>query len=62
MLISSGMALLSKAGLDVPVAVLAGVPIGLTVFTVVVVRSRRLKLPAPVVNPHRRDDPGVEVP
>ena len=40
-LIASGLALLSKAGLALPVAVLAGVPIALVVVTVLVHRSRQ---------------------
>jgi uncharacterized protein len=40
-LIASGLALLSKAGLALPVAVLAGVPIALAVLTLLVHRSRR---------------------
>jgi uncharacterized membrane protein YfcA len=39
-LIASGMALLSKAGLAVPVAVLVGVPLALAVVSVVIARSR----------------------
>jgi uncharacterized membrane protein YfcA len=39
-LIASGMALLSKAGLAVPVAVLVGVPVALAVVAVLVARSR----------------------
>ncbi|MGH2968582.1 MAG: sulfite exporter TauE/SafE family protein, partial [Solirubrobacteraceae bacterium] len=41
-LIASGLALLSKAGLALPVAVLAGVPVALAVLTFLVHRSRRL--------------------
>jgi uncharacterized membrane protein YfcA len=39
-MIASGMALLSKAGLAVPTAVLAGVPVALAVLCFVVLRSR----------------------
>jgi uncharacterized membrane protein YfcA len=39
-LIASGLALLSKAGLDMPVAVLVGVPIALAVLIFLVNRSR----------------------
>jgi uncharacterized membrane protein YfcA len=39
-LIASGLALLSKAGLALPVAVLVGVPIGLAILFVLVHRSR----------------------
>jgi uncharacterized protein len=41
-LIASGLALLTKAGLALPVAVLAGVPIALAVLTFIVHRSRQL--------------------
>ena len=38
-LIASGMALLSKAGLALPVAVLVGVPVALAVVSVIVIRA-----------------------
>lgn len=41
-LVASGLALLSKAGLALPVAVLVGVPIVLAVLTFLVHRSRRV--------------------
>ena len=40
-LIASGLALLTKAGLDLPVGVLVGVPVALVVVAVLVYRSRR---------------------
>jgi uncharacterized membrane protein YfcA len=39
-LLTSGLGLLSKAGLDLPAAVLIGVPLALTVVTVAVLRRR----------------------
>jgi uncharacterized membrane protein YfcA len=44
-LIASGMALLSKAGLALPVALLAGVPVVLAVVAALVARSRRVEAP-----------------
>jgi uncharacterized membrane protein YfcA len=41
-LVASGLGLLSKAGLSLPVAVLVGVPVALVVVTVVVHRSRQV--------------------
>jgi uncharacterized membrane protein YfcA len=41
-LIASGMALLSKAGLALPVAVLVGVPVALAVVSVIVIRAHTL--------------------
>ena len=40
-LIASGLALLTKAGLALPVAVVAGVPVALAIFAILVVRARR---------------------
>src|ERR671933_161453 len=41
-LIASGMALLSKAGLALPVAVLVGVPVALAVVSVIVIRAHTM--------------------
>src|SRR3954447_2825270 len=47
-LLASGLALVGKAGVNVPAAVLIGVPIALVVVTVVVMRRRPRRSPASV--------------
>jgi len=43
-LLASGLALLGKAGVDMPPAVLVGVPLGLAVLSAAVLRRRRLEV------------------